>query len=154
SAHGSTTSAERATSRSGTRAYLRFLSLDGGRVIKAEDNGNSAERLTEPRAGPVGCARLVDRGPVQLLVVRGEAGHGVGELHGGDPVPPQDGAPAERGERRGELAHRQPAPGGQIDPVHRRGELDEVAAALDQGRRLRRVRGPVVIERTDLLAVH
>ncbi len=69
-------------------------------------------------------------------------------------MPPQEGAPPERGERGGELPHRQPAPCGEVDPVHRGGELDEVAGALGQGRRLRRIRGPVVVERTDLLPVH
>src|SRR6185437_13843892 len=128
--------------------------LRRSRVVEAEYDGNGAERFAEPGAGPVRGFRRVNGRPLHLLVLGGEPGHGVGELHGGDAVPPQQGAPPERGERRGELADRQAAPCGQVDPVYRGGELDEVARALDQRRRLRRIRGSVVIERTDLLAVH
>ena len=52
------------------------------------------------------------------------------------------------------VPHRLPPPGGEVDAVYRGGELDEVARALRQRRRLGRVRGPVGVERSELLAVH
>jgi len=45
---------------------------------------------------------------------------------------------------------RQPAPCREVDPVYRRGELDEGRRPhWVQGRRLRRIRGPVLVERSE-----
>src|SRR6202167_4922546 len=97
-----------------TRQWHRSLAktgtsklLDGGWVAEAEDHGDRAERLAEAGAGPVGRAWVVDGRPVHLLVPGGKAGHRVGEFHRGHAVPLEDCAPAERGERGGDLPNGQ-----------------------------------------------
>src|ERR1700753_4124269 len=132
---------------------VRTVRLDGGRVAEAEDDGNRAEGRAEAGSGPVGRAGGVDRRPAHLLVGDGEAGHRVGELHRGYAVLPEEAAPAERGERGGELTDRQRAAGGEVEAVDRGRHLDEVGRALGQGRRPGGVGGAVGVDGPELLAL-
>src|SRR5580692_160850 len=128
--------------------------LDGGWVAEAEDHGNRAERLAEAGARPVGCVRVVDGRPVHLLVRSGKAGHRVGEFHRGHAVPLEEGTPAERGERGGELPDGQRAAGGAVDTVDRGGQFNEVGGTLGEGGRLGAVRGTVSVDLSESLSLH
>ena len=69
-------------------------------------------------------------------------------------MPPQQGAPAERGERVRERPHRQRPAGGQVDTVDGGGQLYEIACTLGERRRFGGERGSVGVERAEPLAVH
>src|SRR3984885_15769643 len=128
--------------------------LDGGWVAEAEDHGDRAERLAEAGARPVGCVWVVDGRPVHLLVRGGKAGHRVGEFHRGHAVPREEGTPAKRGERGGELPDGQRAAGSEVDTVDRGGQFDEVGGTLGEGGGLGGVRGTVSVDRAEFLALY
>jgi hypothetical protein len=63
-------------------------------------------------------------------MVVSQACHGVGEFHGGCVVQLEQSAPAERGEGISQIADREVSSCGQVDPVNRPGQLDQVIVAL------------------------
>ena len=123
--------------------YLRFLLSRGGGVAEAEDDGDRAERLAEPAAGPVRRARARQwqasaSSGAALVSPATEYGNSIAETS----VALQQGPPAERGERGGQLPHRSR----QVRPGRcrrRRRQGEQVAGAPGQrgrpaGRRCRR----------------
>jgi hypothetical protein len=69
-------------------------------------------------------------------------------------VPLEECAPAERGERGGELPDGQRAAGGEVDTVDRGGQFDEVGDALGEGGGLGGVGGTVSVDRSEFLALY
>ncbi len=60
----------------------------------------------------------------------GQAGHGIGEFHGGCAVQLEQPAPAERGEDIGEIANGEMGLGRHVDPVNGSGEVNQVVGDL------------------------
>src|SRR5258708_18721180 len=90
--------------------------LGDGRVIEAQHDRHGPEGPVESSSRLVRCLLIIYVWPAHVNMLLGQAGHGIGEFHGGCAVQLEQPAPAERGEDIGGIGNRRMGLGPHGDP--------------------------------------